>query len=224
MKDLRITDLRFSYADGRTALDGASLEAEKGMRVALVGKNGSGKTTLLMHVLGLLDGTGTIEVCGITLSPSTVHLIREKAGLLFSQVEYQFIMPDLLGDVMLGCPGSREKALAWLERFGLAEYAGRSPLDLSSGEMKRAALAGILARDVEVLLLDEPLGNLDRDGAEHIAGILGGLDRTMVFSTHRKFLVERAATHVAVMERGRITGFMETGRALKNGKVKGLIY
>ncbi len=231
MIDLRIKGLRFDYPDGRRALDGVDLEVERGARMALIGRNGSGKTTLLLHVVGLLDGHGEIEVCGIPMSSASVHDIRKKAGYLFSHVEYQFIMPDLLGDVMLGCsPVSsspeekRIKAKEWLERFGLERYHDRSPLDLSSGEMKRAALAGIMAGDAELLLLDEPLGNLDREGAEHLLSVLTGLGRTMLFSTHRRYLVEKAATHVAVMARGRIDDVVPVKKALRSPAVLELIY
>jgi len=231
MIDLRIKDLHFKYPDGRMALDGVNLEVERGTRTALVGKNGAGKTTLLLHVVGLLDGPGEIEVCGIPMSPGSVHDIRKKAGYLFSHVEYQFIMPDLLSDVMLGCGSAsaspdekRRRAERWLERFGLERYHDRSPLDLSSGEMKRAALAGIMAGEAEILLLDEPLGNLDREGAGHLTEILAGLGRTMVFSTHRHFLVERVATHVAVMDRGRINDVLPVKRAMKSPAVRDLVY
>ncbi len=140
-------------------------------------------------------------------------------------------MPDLLGDIVLGLsgmPGGREEkilqAKQWLERFGLEEYASRSPLDLSSGEMKRAALAGIMARGPELLLLDEPMGNLDRPGAEKLIDMLLELDTAIIFSTHRRFLVERVATRVAVMEEGRVVDVLPAGKALKSRHVRDLLY
>ncbi len=226
IKALIIRDLCFNYSDGRTGLDGVSLECDAGTKVCLVGRNGSGKTTLLLHINGLLDGKGYIEVCGIKRSRKTMKQIRGKTGLLFSQVEHHFIMPELFSDILLGTEaGTAEyrKAMEIIEYFDLFRYRGRNPLELSSGEMKRAALAGILARQPELLLLDEPLQNLDRENAERLLSILASLDVTMVIATHSRFIVENIADHVAVMDAGKITGFYMKRDALKRKDIRNLL-
>ena len=218
---ITIRNLSFSYPDGKQALDNISLEIAPSSRLILAGPNGSGKSTLLLHLNGLLDGTGDISVAGLDRTRRNMGAIRKRIGYLFSQVEYQFIMPDLLNDVMLSVPenvsdtGRRKKlAMAWLEKLGLEGYADRSPLELSSGEMKRAALAGILARQPKVILMDEPLNNLDRASSMQLLDILASLEQTMVIATHRRLVAEECGTHVAFMKNGRIEKVMEAEQAL----------
>ncbi len=231
MKALVVRNLMYSYPDGRKALDGVNLELDEGMRVCLAGKNGSGKTTLFLNIDGLLDGDGFIAVGGIERSARTMTRIRRYVGFLFSEVEHQFIMTDLLNDVILsvgdeapGVEAKKECAMEWLERFDLERHADRNPLDLSTGEMKRAALAGVLARRPGLLLLDEPLGGLDRENGEKLAAMLCTLPTTMLIATHRRFMVDEVATHVAVMEEGRINGFYEKKKALRRKDVVDLLF
>jgi energy-coupling factor transporter ATP-binding protein EcfA2 len=225
MKALLIKDLSYRYSDGRSGLEGVDIEIEKGSKVCLIGRNGSGKTTLLLHINGLLNGEGLIEVMGIRRSRETMKDIRKKTGFLFSQVEHHFIMPELLNDVHLGTdePDNSGSALKLLEAFNLTKYIGKNPLELSAGEMKRAALAGVLARDPEILLLDEPLQNLDRENSEKLLSILLGLKKSMLIATHSRFLVERLADQVAIMENGRITALYEKKSAMKRKDVKDLL-
>jgi len=220
---IEVRNLSYSYPDGKKALDGVNLEVAPSSRLVLAGPNGSGKSTLLLHLNGLLDGPGEIRIAGLSRTRRNMGKIRRIIGYLFSQVEYQFIMPDLLNDVMLSVPDdvsdiNRRKDLAmdWLERLGLKEYAERSPLELSSGEMKRAALAGILAGEPEVILMDEPLNNLDRASSMQLLDILSSLEQTMVIATHRRLLAERCATHLAFMKKGRIEEVLEAEKALSH--------
>ncbi|HSV95686.1 MAG TPA: ABC transporter ATP-binding protein [Spirochaetota bacterium] len=231
MKTLIVRNLSYRYPDGRRALDGVNIEVDEGMRVCLAGKNGSGKTTLFLNIDGLLDGDGFISVMGIERSAGTMARIRRSIGFLFSQVEHQFIMTDLLNDVILSVGdeapdigAKRKAAMEWLERFDLSRYADRNPLELSAGEMKRAALAGVLARRPGLLLLDEALGGLDRENGEKLAAILRSLSTTMLIATHRRFMVEEVATHVAVMEEGAITGIYEKKKALKMRTVQKFLF
>ncbi len=225
MKALLIKDLSYRYSDGRSGLEGVDIEIEKGSKVCLIGRNGSGKTTLLLHINGLLNGEGLIEVMGIRRSRETMKDIRKKTGFLFSQVEHHFIMPELLNDVLLGTddPDNSGSAMKLLEAFNLTKYIGKNPLELSAGEMKRAALAGVLARDPEILLLDEPLQNLDRENSEKLLSILLGLKKSMLIAPHSRFLVERLADQVAIMENGRITALYEKKSAMKRKDVKDLL-
>ncbi|MBD3425130.1 MAG: ATP-binding cassette domain-containing protein [Candidatus Latescibacteria bacterium] len=218
---IKIRNLSFSYQNARKALDNINLEVGTSNRLILAGPNGCGKSTLLLHLNGLLDGSGEISIAGLERTRGNMAAIRKRIGYLFSQVEYQFIMPDLLNDIMLSVPEEiseisrrKEIAMGWLEQLGLAEYAGRSPLELSSGEMKRAALAGILAREPKVILMDEPLNNLDRESSMQLLDILSALEQTMVIATHRRLVAEECATHVAFMKKGRIEKMMGASEAL----------
>jgi len=224
-----VKNLRYRYPDGRPGLNGVNLEVGAASRTALVGRNGCGKTTLMLHLMGLLDGDGFIEIDCIERSRQSMQLIWKKIGYLPAMVEYHFIMPDLINDVMLSLPeemapgDKKNRAMQWLERFGLGRYAGVSPLELSSGEMKRAALAGVLAREPELLLLDEPRNNLDRKNSLELVSILRAQKCAMVFATHRRYLVEELADRVAVMEEGIITGNYPIKVALKRTDVKDLL-
>ncbi|MCL2026778.1 MAG: energy-coupling factor ABC transporter ATP-binding protein [Leptospirales bacterium] len=229
MDALVIKGLSYSYPDGKAALSDVNLTVEKGSRVALIGENGSGKSTLLFHINGLLDGPGFIEVMGIPRTKKNMKAIRRSIGCLMNPLEYQFIMPDLANDIMISLPeqsSAKEKydaALQWLKKFDLEQYASSSPLELSSGEMKKAAFAGILAREPGILLLDEPLNNLDRTSSLEILRLLGSMKQTMLIATHRHILVEKIATHVAVMKKGSITGYYDAEKALSLNEVKELL-
>ncbi|HDP81238.1 MAG TPA: ABC transporter ATP-binding protein [Spirochaetes bacterium] len=229
MNAATVKGLCHRYPDGRPGLNGVNLEVRAGSRTALVGRNGSGKTTLMLHLMGLLDGDGFIEIAGIERSRQSMKMIRKTIGYLPAMVEYHFIMPDLLNDVMLSLPeemalvDKKNRAMQWLERFGLERYTGVSPLELSSGEMKRAALAGVLAREPELLLLDEPLGNLDRENSVELVSILKAQQCAMLFATHRRYLVEELADRVAVMEDGVIIGNYPKKEAMKRPEVKELL-
>ncbi len=228
---LIIRQLNYTYPHSRSGLREINLEVPAGMRLALVGKNGSGKTTLLLHIVGLLDGSGHMEIAGLERKGGNMAEIRRRVGFLFSQVEYQFIMPDVLNDVLLGVrrdgasgEEALEEARRWLSRFGLEKYQGSSPLELSSGEMKRAALAGILASGPRLLLLDEPLNNLDRENSLALIASLKSLETTMILSTHRDLLVRELATHVALMEEGTIAGIYPRREALKRRDITALLF
>ncbi len=231
MTALRIQNLTYRYPDGKVALKSINLEVPKNSKTMLIGKNGSGKTTLLLHINGLLDGEGDIEILGLRRSGKTIREIRKKVGILFGQTEYHFIMTDLLSDVMLSLQEGghdtemrKELAMSWLARFGLSRYADSSPLDLSTGEMKRAALAGVLARDPDIIILDEPLNGLDSENSRGLIGLLRGIPATMIIATHSLFLVENLATHIAVMEDGVITGFYSKQSGLKRKNVRDILF
>jgi len=219
--DIYVHDLSYRYPDGRLALDSVHMQVVPASRLVLAGPNGSGKSTLLLHLNGLLDGPGEISIAGLPRTRKNMGAIRKRIGYLFSQVEYQFIMPDLLNDVMLSVPDviadleqRKHIAMGWIAKLGLQHYANRSPLDLSSGEMKRAALAGILAREPEVILMDEPLSNLDRKSSMMLIDILSSLKQTMVIATHREIIARECATHIAFMREGRVDEVMPVTDAL----------
>lgn len=229
MNSIVIENLNYTYTDGRRGLNNVNLTVERGSRVALVGENGCGKSTLLLHINGLLDGPGLIEVMGLRRSKKNMKDIRRSIGCLFNPVEYQFIMPELAHDIMLSIQGSlsdQEKyaaALEWLKKFNLEQYASCSPLELSSGEMKRAALAGVIAREPDVLLLDEPLNNIDRKAAFDLIEILASMKQTMLIATHRLLIAEKLATHIALMKDGTVAEYYTAEEALAEKAVKDLL-
>ncbi len=186
-----VRNLRFRYEDGAAALNGVDFRLEEGEAVALFGANGSGKTTFVMHLNGLLAGEGSVEVCGLAVDRQTIPAIRRKIGLVFQDSESQLFMPTVLEDVAFGplnlgmsSEQAAARAHAALATVGMAAAASRAPYHLSAGEKKRVAIAGILAMDPEILVLDEPTTFLDPPGQRALAGLLADLPQAKILVTH----------------------------------------
>jgi cobalt/nickel transport system ATP-binding protein len=214
MKPLvEVRGLRYRYDDGTEALCGVDFHLEAGETVALLGANGSGKTTFVLHLNGLLRGPGEITVCGMALSGATLPLIRRKIGLVFQDSDNQLFMPTVLEDVAFGPLNAgldREAALAAarasLERVGMAAAESKAPYHLSAGEKKRVAIAGILAMEPEILVLDEPTTFLDPPGRHELRRLLGELPQAKVVVTHDSTFARALATRALFFRRGRIEG------------------
>lgn len=189
----------------------------------MVGASGSGKTTLLQLFNGILAPTsGRVVVDGAELSdrrrtgPAGLDSLRRRVGLVFQFPEAQLFEETVFRDVAFGprLAGFRDAALearvrTALERVGLdfEAFRNRSPFRLSGGEKRRAAIAGVLANDPELLALDEPLSGLDHPSAERVERILAeyhSLGRTVLFVSHDMDLVGRLADRVVVLFEGRV--------------------
>ncbi len=188
---IEVRALRFRYDDGTAALNGVDFRLYPGETVALFGPNGSGKTTFVLHLNGLLTGEGTIEVCGLPVSPANIPQIRRKVGVVFQDSDNQLFMPTVLEDVAFGLmnigldqPSALSRAKTALETVGMARAASRAPYHLSAGEKKRVAIAGIVAMDPEVLVLDEPTANLDPPGQRSLAELVAHLPQAKIVVTH----------------------------------------
>lgn len=228
MKLISAHTLSYRYPDGTRAISEISFTVEQGEKIALIGHNGSGKSTLLL-LLGalILPSSGTLVIGESELNRKTQSAVRKGVGILFSQVEYQFIMPDCLNDVMLSIrEGTKEErkaaAMEYLRKVNLEEHLHQNPLFLSSGQMKRAALASVLAKKPRFLLLDEPLANLDKPSSDAVIEILESLDIAIIFATHSRHAVESLAERAIVLDEGRLVydGPSKTREAKKHyGKI-----
>ena len=206
-----VRGLRYQYDDGTIALNGVDFRLEAGETVALLGANGSGKTTFALHLNGLLTGLGTVEVCGLPVNPENVVEIRRKIGLVFQDSESQLFMPTVLEDVAFG-PLNRglspqkaaERAMAALEQVGMAAVAGKAPYHLSAGEKKRVAIAGILAVEPEILVLDEPTTFLDPPGQRALAQLLSALPQAKILITHDMHFARALCSRAAFFSNGSI--------------------
>ena len=192
MKPLvEVRGLRFRYEDGTAALNGIDFCLEPGETVALLGANGSGKTTFVLHLNGLLTGEGSIEICGLPVEKKHLPAIRNKVGLVFQDSDSQLFMPTVLEDVAFGLlnlgmdsSAAAARAEAALETVGMAAASARAPYHLSAGEKKRVAIAGILAMEPEILVLDEPTTFLDPPGQRSLAELLANLPQAKILVTH----------------------------------------
>ena len=197
MAILETRDLNYSYPDGTLAIEGVSLTIEKGKKIAFVGPNGSGKSTLFL----LLNGTyqpqsGEILFHGESINYDSASLkkIRKNIGIVFQNPDDQLFAPTIYQDVAFGptnleMPEAEIKTKVYevLEYVGLRNLSDRPPHHLSGGQKKRVAIAGVIVMEPEVIILDEPLANLDPVGADEILDLLNELnqfEKTIVISTH----------------------------------------
>jgi cobalt/nickel transport system ATP-binding protein len=212
---LETKDISYSYGDGTVALNNVSVCLEEGRKVALVGPNGAGKSTLMLMFNGILrPGRGKVLFHGQALryDSSSLRAVRRKVGMVFQNSDDQLFAPTVyqdvaFGPVNLGFPPDKVKKYVGyaLQYVGLSGYERRPPHHLSGGEKKMAAIAGILAMEPEVMILDEPTSNLDPASSEEIMDMLDELNqggKTMIISTHDVDLAYRWADDVVLMKGG----------------------
>lgn len=216
-----VSNLTYVYPNGRPALQEINWEVGFGERVAVVGRNGAGKSTLLLHLNGTLSGTGEINVAGRPLLKQNLPEIRRLVGMVFQDPDDQLFMPTIFDDVAfgplnLGLSGEtvRQRVADALARVGLAGYENRSPLELSLGEKKRAAMATVLAMEPAVVVLDEPSSNLDPQGRRELIDLLKSLAGTQIIATHDLELVLEVCPQVVVIDGGRVVAQGESRQIL----------
>jgi putative ABC transport system ATP-binding protein len=216
---LRGLTKRYAVAGGTfTALDALDLDVGPGEFLAVVGRSGSGKTTLLNLLAGIDSPTaGEIMINGQRVDVLTGSRLSVWRGTSIGLV-FQFfqLLPTLTvaENVMLPMDfcntfpprERRARAMSLLERVGIADQAGKPPTSLSGGQQQRAAIARALANDPDVLLADEPTGNLDSVTSDHVLDVFAGLaaeGRTIVMATHERD-VSRVATRQLTLLDGRV--------------------
>jgi cobalt/nickel transport system ATP-binding protein len=208
-----VRGLHYRYPDGTLALDGIDFHLDAGECVALLGANGSGKTTLVLHLNGLLVGEGTVEICGIPVNKNTLPQVRAKVGLVFQDSDEQLFMPTVLEDVAFGPTNlgltpqqAAARAKQTLEQVGMADAIDKAPYHLSAGEKRRVAIAGVLAMQPEILVLDEPTTFLDPPGQRSLTRLLKSLPQAKLLVTHDVDLARALATRAVFLEKGRVAG------------------
>ncbi|HUT77462.1 MAG TPA: ABC transporter ATP-binding protein [Polyangia bacterium] len=197
--------------DEQPTLADVTFSVAAGERVALIGLNGSGKTTLLMAAVGLVPHRGGIVVDGIPLGRRTAARIRDRVGFLFNVPEDQLLFPRVADDVAFGLlrrGASPEEARAGaqraLESLGIGDLAVSPVHHLSHGQKQRVALAGALAAQPSILLLDEPSAGLDPPGKRALARLLSARDAAMIIATHDLEFARRVCSRYLVLRDGRI--------------------
>ncbi len=215
---IRVAGLRYQYAGSGPVLRGIDYLQATGESVALLGANGSGKTTFALHLNGILQGQGEIEVGGILVASSTLEAVRRKVGFVFQSAENQLFLPTVLEDVMFGLLNqgvpveqARQRAMAIMESLHLEAYAERNPFHLSAGEKRRAALAGVLLMQPEVLILDEPTTFLDPPGIRELAVMLRHQSMSKIIITHDSKFALETTTRAVFFEKGLIIAEGPTG-------------
>ncbi len=209
---LEISDLSFSYPDGRQALRGVTFSLMPGDKVAILGPNGAGKSTLLLHLNGLLHGNGDVSVMGhrvVENDKKSLGLIRSLVGLVFQDPDDQLFSPTVYDDVAfgpiyMGLPQDEidDRVLHALSLVALDGYADRMPFHLSGGEKKRAAIATVLSMQPQVLVLDEPSAGLDPRARRGLITLLDRLDQTILVTTHDLHMVREIIPRSIIMDGG----------------------
>ena len=219
---IEVRDVSYTYMPGTPyetkALDGVDLHIRDGEKLAIVGHTGSGKSTLVQHFNGLLlPSAGEIVVNGIsTREKSRLKEIRREVGMVFQYPEHQLFEETVYKDIAfgprnLGCPEAEleERIRHAMERMELDfdRIRDRSPFELSGGQQRRVAIAGVLAMNPGILILDEPAAGLDPSGKRHMNELLLSLHGegiTIVFITHNMEEVAEIAGRMVVMNRGKV--------------------
>ncbi len=212
---IEVRDLTFRYADGTEALRGISFAVAPGECVGIIGPNGAGKSTLLLHLNGLLPerlrGDGAVRVGGEPLTPANLHAIRRQVGLLFQDPNDQLFCPTVFEDVAFGPQQFgldeaevRRRVSDCLARVGLRGFENRSPHHLSGGEKRRVCLAGVLACDPGILVLDEPTSELDPHGRRELKALLRQIPITKLIATHDLEMIVELCSRVLVLDAGAI--------------------
>jgi len=211
---LTVENLSYIYADGTQALHDINFRIQPGERVALVGANGSGKSTLQRHFNGLLEpAQGRVWVENLPVMAQHFTQIRQWVGMVFQNPDDQLFMPTVAEDIAFGlknfgtpqqdCEQKITEAL-WAVNLDPGKYAHRYPDRLSGGEKKRVAIAGILALNPRILVLDEPTAQLDPRARKKLMVLLQTLPITQIIATHDLDLALELCGRTLILNQGKL--------------------
>ena len=229
---IKVENLSYTYDPKapfrKDALKNVSLTIEDGDFFGIIGRTGSGKSTLVTHFNGLIEvQSGKITVDDIELSAKSKYdkkKLRAKVGMVFQYPEYQLFADTVRDDVAFGPKNlglksdeidERVKNSITMVGLNYDEIKDRSPFELSGGQMRRVALAGIIAMKPEILVLDEPTAGLDPQGKENIMRLIKSLKetiKTVVIISHNMDEVAANCNKIAVMDDGRVKGVFTPGQ------------
>lgn len=236
-KVLELKNLSYVYGTGtpfeKTAVNNLSLSIEKGEFIGIMGHTGSGKSTLVQMLNGLMKPTsGQVLLDGedIWANPKDIRKIRFKVGMVFQYPEYQLFEETVAKDIAFG-PTNMGKSGAELEKAvnDAARFTGlkdelleKSPFDLSGGEKRRAAIAGVIAMNPEVLVLDEPTAGLDPMGSDVLLSQIVQYHKerknTVILVSHSMEDIARVADKIIVMNKSNLVMFDKTKEVFSKGR------
>lgn len=237
MPVIETKELTFLYGAGtpfsKTAIDRVSISIERGEFLGLIGHTGSGKSTLIQQFNGLLKPTsGQVLLNGkdIWAEPKKIRRVRFQVGMVFQYPEHQLFEETVLKDICFGPMNmglsekeAQDRAREAARFVGLpAELLQKSPFELSGGEKRRAAIAGVIAMDPDVLILDEPTAGLDPRGRDVLLGQIKAYHRerhnTVILVSHSMEDIARVADRVLVMNAGKAVMLDKTEKIFARGR------
>lgn len=237
MSSLSARNLTYVYGQGTSletvAVNNCSFDIEKGELIGIIGHTGSGKSTLIEHFNGLLKPTkGEIILDGINIGEKKEYIkqARFKVGLCFQYPEYQLFEETVYKDIAYGPKNmklSKEETDRRIKEcigyVGLdTDCLDKSPFDLSGGQKRRVAIAGVMAMEPDILVLDEPTAGLDPRGRDDLFRIIGNYNkitkRTVIIVSHSMEDVAKIASKVLVMNKGEVAFFDKTENVFSHGE------
>ena len=215
MKAVEIRGLSYTYPDGTAALKDINMDILPNKRTAILGANGSGKTTLIYHLNGIfLPQEGRVSIGGLPVEKKNLEEIRRRLGLLFDNPDNQLFSTTVYNDIAFGPRNLKLKeeevearVLRVLKNIGIKDLKDRPPYNLSLGQKKKVAIAGLLAMEPEILVCDEPFSGLDPRSGGQLMEIINNLNSrgtTLVIITHDVNMAYAWAEQVIIMKEGKI--------------------
>lgn len=212
---IEVEDLHFSYTKEDKALRGVSFSIKDREWVSIIGHNGSGKSTLSKLLIGLLEkDSGSIKIDGEELTLDNLNEVRKKIGIVFQNPDNQFVGADVRHDIAFGLENRcipRDEMIELIDKYskkvGMYEYLDREPTHLSGGQKQRVAIAGILAVNSDVIILDEATSMLDPAGSKETIALIRELkevyNKTIITITHDLSLA-KLSDRIIVLKEGKI--------------------
>jgi len=213
---LKLRNVAVIYPDKTKAIDDAAFTLSENESIAIIGENGAGKTTLLLAIVGIIDlAGGDIEINGLQITtkptPKDITEIRRRIGLVFQNPDDQLFTPRIYDDVAFGCrnAGMSEDEIQTqvdetLTCLKINHLRDKSPIKLSAGEKRMAAIAAVLAMNPSVLMLDEPTAFLDPKAKRALSDALNNLRHPKIVATHDIAFAKEVCNRVIALKSGRI--------------------
>lgn len=237
MNVIETKNLTYTYGAGtpfsKTAIEDVNIAIKKGEFIGLIGHTGSGKSTLIQQLNGLLRPTsGTVLLNGkdIWEKKKEIRKVRFQVGMVFQYPEYQLFEDTVIKDIGFGPRNMglsqdevNQRVMQAVDFVGLDHaLLEKSPFDLSGGEKRRAAIAGVIAMDPDVLILDEPTAGLDPQGRDHLLSQIKAYHKqrqnTVILVSHSMEDIARVADRVLVMNESKVFLFEETAKVFSHAK------
>ena len=237
MNVIETKNLTYTYGAGtpfsKTAIEDVNIAIKKGEFIGLIGHTGSGKSTLIQQLNGLLRPTsGTVLLNGkdIWVKKKEIRKVRFQVGMVFQYPEYQLFEDTVIKDIGFGPRNMglsqdevNQRVMQAVDFVGLDHaLLEKSPFDLSGGEKRRAAIAGVIAMDPDVLVLDEPTAGLDPQGRDHLLSQIKAYHKqrqnTVILVSHSMEDIARVADRVLVMNESKVFLFDETAKVFSHAK------
>jgi len=227
-KIIEISNLSYTYPDGKIALENVDLNISEGESVGIVGANGAGKTTLILHINGIIreNNSGCIKIIDMEMNDKNVRKIRSKIGLVFQNPEDQLFSPTVFDDVSFGPLNMKlhadeviKRTTEALDMVEMSGFENRSSHHLSEGEKKRISIATVLSMNPEILVLDEPTSNLDPKHRRELINLLKKICKTIIIVSHDLEAVLELCDRTVLMNKGLIVKDGKTMEIMRDKKL-----